>query len=544
MLSLLEMSVTGGILIAAIVIIRALSINKLPKNVFLALWAVALCRLLLPFSIPSPASVYSAVEYMGVTVKKPGVIVGGAALLPEAAPRISMAFLLWAAIAIALALLFLFFHLRNRREYAASLPFQNDYVSQWVEAHRLRRPVQVRYSDQFDAPFTYGILWPVIVLPKSLDLSDETRLSFILAHEMAHIRRFDTLTKWILAATLCLHWCNPLVWVMYVLASRDLELSCDEKVVRMYGSSARAPYALTLVVLEERRTKFTPLASSFSKSAMEERIAAIMKSKKTTIAGLVLALLLVVIVTTVFATSSPGNTSSPAIPEVTPTPAPATPPADIIAMENNESWDSTYQVDSQTGHYYTQAQYDLIAALKTDGYEKLSIAEFNRTLNAKMNGDNETCYRAYEMLQMELPQDDSLAPFVYNTIQASLEEYSARMQEVYSGKQVDPEFRGSCRYGVYSDVYGDSIQTGYAEADYAFTYRILDQNKLTVAERDQFLQTILSGMQDWIQNLDMKAETSNDTFKAELDRVGEAAGTANIAYTGSEINYFDVSTER
>ncbi|MFQ7454207.1 MAG: M56 family metallopeptidase [Flavonifractor plautii] len=85
------------------------------------------------------------------------------------------------------------------------------------------------------------MLRPVILLPKTLDRSDVSRLAFVLTHEMAHIRRFDALSKLLLAAAACLHWFNPLVWVMLVLANRDLELSCDAAVVRLYGAEARAP---------------------------------------------------------------------------------------------------------------------------------------------------------------------------------------------------------------------------------------------------------------------------------------------------------------
>ena len=87
-----------------------------------------------------------------------------------------------------------------------------------------------------------------------------SRLAFVLTHEMAHIRRFDALSKLLLAAAACLHWFNPLVWVMLVLANRDLELSCDAAVVRLYGAEARAPYARTLLELEARRSRFLPCA--------------------------------------------------------------------------------------------------------------------------------------------------------------------------------------------------------------------------------------------------------------------------------------------
>ena len=85
-----------------------------------------------------------------------------------------------------------------------------------------------------------------------------TALRYVLEHEFVHIRRFDALWKLLLLAAACAHWFNPLVWVMYVLANRDLELSCDETVVRRFGG-ARASYARVLIGMEAEKSGFAPL---------------------------------------------------------------------------------------------------------------------------------------------------------------------------------------------------------------------------------------------------------------------------------------------
>ena len=116
----------------------------------------------------------------------------------------------------------------------------------------------------------------MILLPSALE-GGTGRPLLVLAHEMAHVRRFDALTKWLLAAVLCLHWFNPLVWAMYVLAGRDLELACDEAVVRQYG---RGPARLCpgLGGMAEQHGGFG-LDQQLSKNALTERITAIMKAK-------------------------------------------------------------------------------------------------------------------------------------------------------------------------------------------------------------------------------------------------------------------------
>jgi len=160
---------------------------------------------------------------------------------------------------------------------------------------------------------TYGIWNPVILFPKTTDWQDEARLRVVLTHELTHIRRFDIVWKWLLAAAVSVHWFNPLVWVMYVLANRDIELSCDEKVVWTFGETKKSAYALALIGLEETKSGFSPLCNNFAKNAIEERINAIMKTKKLTLMGSLLAILLVAGIT-MGALAAPAQ-DEPEIPE-------------------------------------------------------------------------------------------------------------------------------------------------------------------------------------------------------------------------------------
>jgi len=199
-------------------------------------------------------------------------------------------------------------HFRCRKEYKASLPIDNPYISKWLCQQKGVRNIQARQSDRITAPLTYGILKPIILFPKTTDWQNTARLQYILTHELTHIRRFDILIKWLLVITLCIHWFNPLVWAMYILASRDIELSCDEAVVRAMGESTKSSYAAALIGLEERRSVFAPLCTSFSKNLIEERIVSIMKIRKRSLVSLILSACLVMALTigalTVFASSA------------------------------------------------------------------------------------------------------------------------------------------------------------------------------------------------------------------------------------------------
>lgn len=309
------MSVAGGVLILFIVVIRALAIHRLPKTTFLALWMIAALRLLLPLSIPMPFKIHIDLDVFSDVVQKlPSGNIGfpipgesrhaydtGAVVSSPAAERISIFVILWLVGVLLLALYFSISNLRSMRKFRMSVPDNTPYIREWLNAHQIVRPIEVRSSDLISSPLTYGILHPVILLPKKLDRNDQAALQYVLTHEYVHIRRFDAITKILFAAVLCIHWFNPLVWGMYVLANRDTELSCDAWVIRMTGVKNRSSYALMLIKMEERRNGMSALWNHFGKNAISERIEAIMKFKKTSIWACILALALIAGATTAFA---------------------------------------------------------------------------------------------------------------------------------------------------------------------------------------------------------------------------------------------------
>ncbi|MDR1539640.1 MAG: M56 family metallopeptidase [Clostridiales bacterium] len=315
-MDIVQMSLSASVLIVAVAVIRALALHKLPKKAFLALWGVAVCRLLAPFSIPSRFSFYTgmdmarrilgeraAASFPAGTAGIPSMPGTGESLgMPAAC--ISPIEIIWLAGMCACALFFIAAYIKCRREFRMSLPVENEFAAHWLQERLLRRPVQIRQSDRIKSPLTYGAFHPVILLPKATDWTDETKMRYILTHEITHIRRFDALAKLLLAASACVHWFNPFAWVMYALANRDIELSCDETVVRTFGETIKSAYALALIELEEKKSRLALLASNFSKNAIEERIVSIMKMKKTSLAGMLLAFVLVTGTSAAFATNA------------------------------------------------------------------------------------------------------------------------------------------------------------------------------------------------------------------------------------------------
>lgn len=366
-MDLLTMSFSAAVMIAAIVILRALLIDRLPKTTFLILWAVVLLRLLVPVSVPSAWSVYSLLQPKQQSIQtvqeestvlpqvEPVVSQPSAITTEPAAPAVDSAAgeaeeitatparqesssptvqqstpteqppqaeektkpaislpvepsaLIWGVGAAALGLYFVVGYWRATREFDMSLPVEHPFCGEWLQRQKekmpLRRQIRIRQFDRIGTPLTYGVRRPTILLPNQTLEEQPKTLTYILTHEYVHIRRFDCVSKLLLSAALCLHWFNPLVWVMYVLANRDLELSCDEMVLRLLGIENRSAYAMALLEMEEKRSGFGALYSAFGKNAIEERIGAIMKMKKRSLLSVVMAVVLVFTLTACLATS-------------------------------------------------------------------------------------------------------------------------------------------------------------------------------------------------------------------------------------------------
>ena len=319
-MSLLQMSFLGTVIILLIVVLRAVLINRLPKKTFLILWWIALIRLLVPFSIKSVTSIYSLLQsiysdinpvrtaqtttFLPIHGNMPEIANGLSEAMVQRTESISILSVIWLA---GLLLCFGFFavsYIKCYREFRFSLPVENDILEAWKEKHPLKRSLSIRQTETIAAPLSYGVIRPVILMPKNTEWKNIYQLRYVLEHEYVHIRRLDMLTKLIMIAAVCIHWFNPLVWVMYILFNRDLELSCDETVVRRFGMDIKSVYATALISMEEKKSGLTPLCNSFSKNEIEERIRAIMKIKKTSKFAVMISAVLVIGVTGGFATSA------------------------------------------------------------------------------------------------------------------------------------------------------------------------------------------------------------------------------------------------
>lgn len=315
-LPLIQMSIKSGIIIIFIAILRKVFLFRFPKRVFLSLWMIAITRLLIPLSvsatfIPSfslshpwdtkqlppdrpylPAHSNMAVNYVPPT---------NGTYFP-----LSIWPILWIVGAILVALYFLTSYVISHLKFSESITIENKDAELWLSQHPLRRNIQIRACTHVTSPLTYGIFRPTILFPIDMDFSQKNELHFILQHEYTHIKYFHGIIKLLIVLCFCLHWFNPTVWILYFLANKDMELFCDEMVLREHNGKAKTDYAHALIHMSMGTAANLHLYSSFSERTLKERIVAIMKHKKYSILSLLLALVLAVSITcTAFASSTP-----------------------------------------------------------------------------------------------------------------------------------------------------------------------------------------------------------------------------------------------
>ena len=317
-MNLMQMSITAGILIIGIIAFRALFIHYVPKKVLVLLWEIAILRLALPFAVPLPFPVMG--DLGGITMdsgrlKTISVAVGdiapemlgrkaaqgaGSAYVAstnvvEISPKVIISeesYFLWGIYGVAVFVMAfgsVYLYFRDSQFFREGLPMperEKRLLLLRLEEKDRRRLERVKFciSDRTASPVTYGLFCQAIVFPKGLYQSTEKEVTFWLRHELVHIRHHDNLKKVIAHGVLCLHWFNPLVWLLYFLFNRDMELLCDEAVVRERKES-RKDYALALLSMAQQKGMGFRTGLGFGKNAVTERITAVMKFKRRTVKG-------------------------------------------------------------------------------------------------------------------------------------------------------------------------------------------------------------------------------------------------------------------
>lgn len=279
----------GSAMILLLLALRLFLKKYLPRRIFPALWCAAAVRLLLPITIPTHLSVWNLL-HTPATAQANGVISDVLTPFPSLATNstakpaadiagISPMLLVWLVCAILFAAYFVIGYACMVRRFRGTRIAPQPSIDALLDRFRFSRDPRICVSSSRRAPLTFGVFHPTVLLPEDLPVGD-AQFQLVLAHELAHIRRKDCLRKLLLTVCICLYWWNPLVWLMVWLANRDMELACDEAVLRALGPDCKKAYALTLLDMARRKPKSAPLCSGFARSSAEERIRAILSFKR------------------------------------------------------------------------------------------------------------------------------------------------------------------------------------------------------------------------------------------------------------------------
>ena len=281
-LKIVNMSISASWVVIAVLTLR-FCLKKAPKWVNVLLWGIVAARMVFPFSIESVLSLIPSAETISPTVmmeQTPSVQTGVPALNHVINPVISGSFTpapgasanplqIWIPV---LAGIWLF---------GIAALFLYSAVSYW----RLRRKVceavilrgNIYQSEKVCSPFVLGIIRPKIYLPYHMDSRE---MDHVIAHEQTHIRRKDHWWKPVGFLLLTTHWFNPLMWLSYILLCRDIELACDEKVIRKMSNEQRADYTQALVACSVDRRLITACPLAFGEIGVKERVKSVMNYKK------------------------------------------------------------------------------------------------------------------------------------------------------------------------------------------------------------------------------------------------------------------------
>lgn len=346
---LMNINLTASIVIVFVICVRQF-LKKAPKIFSYALWGIVLLRLLVPISIESPMSFVpertefsSMVEVNEVlpeirfeTPQDRADNEWHRENTPPGEPLAQVRRVLTAQDYLTFVWLF-----------GIAVMLLYSFVSYWKLRHKLKVVVPYRkgifIADDIDSPFVMGVFRPTIYLPGSLEPWERT---FIVAHERHHIRRGDHIFKALGFLALTIHWFNPLVWAAFILASRDMEMSCDEAVIRKLGEDIRAEYSASLLNLATGHRLFAGTPLAFGEGDPTGRVRNLAKWKKPAAWVILICVVLCVVLAVCLLTNPETNVpDEPQIQETAPTIPSATNPPEY------NDWGVSIQPDrvSRTG---------------------------------------------------------------------------------------------------------------------------------------------------------------------------------------------------
>ncbi|MCI8853024.1 MAG: hypothetical protein HFI31_06890 [Lachnospiraceae bacterium] len=308
-LKILNMSIAASWLILAVVLLRFM-LKKAPKWVAVLLWGIVALRLVVPFSFESALSLIPSAETFNahnIQYETPVISSGipavnnvvnpvlGKTFAPNPVGSINPLYIwtlvvsaIWLVGIAAMLLYAVISYVRVRRSVAERMPFEGN----------------IFLCDYVKSPFILGLVQPKIYLPSNMDA---TSMEPVIAHEKAHLARRDHWWKPLGFLILAVHWFNPLCWMAYVLLCRDIELACDEKVIRQMDIDGKKKYSTTLLERSAQWRLVTICPLAFGEVGVKERVKNVLNYKKPAIWVIVVAVVACAVVAVCFATNPKQN---------------------------------------------------------------------------------------------------------------------------------------------------------------------------------------------------------------------------------------------
>ena len=304
-LKIINMSISASWLILAVLILR-LVLKKAPKWVNVLLWGIVAVRLICPFSFKSALSLIPSAEtFPEKVISGPSFDIqtgispvdnrindylgdryfeGVTVSANNGNNIMTILTIVWTIGILLLVAYTIISYRRLHREIDTAVHYRDNIFQ----------------SENVSSPFVLGIINPRIYLPFSMNEQD---LEHVVAHEQAHIRRKDHWWKPLGFLLLTIYWFNPLMWLAYVLLCRDIELACDEKVIKGLGNEQRADYTQALVACSVNRRMIAACPLAFGEVGVKERVKSVMNYKKPAFWVVILAVIACVIVAVCFLTN-------------------------------------------------------------------------------------------------------------------------------------------------------------------------------------------------------------------------------------------------
>lgn len=307
---LVNLSIQASVLIAVVVLLRFI-LKKSPKRIICLLWLLVAARLVCPFTIESRYSLAPKAEVIStdIYIGRPNIQSGidaidqavneyigkhyyegmTASVKSESTNRIHIISMIWVFGMFVLALYSCASYFKIRKRVKVSIKVQDN----------------VYICDTIESPFILGIIRPRIYLPSRINATQEES---VIAHEKAHLKRKDHFWKPFGFLLLTVYWFNPLCWLAYILFGRDIELACDERVIKEMDTVQKKNYSKVLLSFSDTEKHVLTCPLAFGEVGVKERIRSILNYKKPAFWIIIVALVSIIVTSVLFLTSPQNDT--------------------------------------------------------------------------------------------------------------------------------------------------------------------------------------------------------------------------------------------